>query len=583
MFINALTGPLSGGAQGSEKIQQGESANSRRGASFDAVMAETAETKTGEAAEPAVAAETTENEVAANTDESNENTAKDAAVSDDAPDEGVDTDAPDTVRLDVPRDRASDIAVVTGDLVADGGDEGSVSTENPQPVADHEGGDSPVAADGQVKTPTTETTADGGSTEAGKMAAAPSTPPVPGDMRHAQVSQAAVAAAGTNAADPYAVAAATQADPAAATIDATEVHQKIGRIVDVEVAAARAKTAPAEANGPAAQSGVAPDKADASRVDLATKGSVAAVKTDESTAQQQVQRGDGAAIHANPQTGATVQTSVLQQNPGQVSAVALTAGQAADSVSAARDAISVSKERAEARLSGVEQTSSSTSTATPTPTYSATSAHGVYSVARFGLGAGALTAAMPQTPAMQIESLTAIEPLAGQSGTSLIGMEMPGLSQLLTEATMSPGTIHKPETPRLIANQMAEALATKGDRNVDVALNPKELGHVNMRVSVTETGVSVMIQTERPETGDLMRRHINELADEFRRMGFEDISFQFSGGETAGQGGRGGESGQGSGQGRGSAAEGSAVMADAPSEMTAPPLNIGDAGVDMRM
>jgi hypothetical protein len=104
-----------------------------------------------------------------------------------------------------------------------------------------------------------------------------------------------------------------------------------------------------------------------------------------------------------------------------------------------------------------------------------------------------------------------------------------------------------------------------------------------MRVSVTETGVSVMIQTERPETGDLMRRHINELADEFRRMGFEDISFQFSGGETAGQGGRGGESGQGSGQGRGSAAEGSAVMADAPSEMTAPPLNIGDAGVDMRM
>ena len=583
MFINALTGPLSGGAQGSEKIQQGESANSRKGASFDAVMAETAETKTGEAAEPAVAAETTENEVAANTDESNENTAKDAAVSDDAPDEGVDTDAPDSIRLDVPRERASDIAVVTADLIAVGSDEGIVSTENPQPVADHEGGDSPVAADGQVKTPTTETTANGGSTEAGKMAAAPSTPPVPGDMRHAQVSQAAVAAAGANAADPSAVAAATQADPADATIDTTEVHQKIGRIVDVEVATARAKTAPAEANGPAAQSGVAPDKADASRVDLATKGSVAAVKTGESTAQQQVQRGDGAAVQVSPQTGATVQTSVMQQNQGQVSAAALSSGQAADSVSAARDAFSVSKERAEARLSGVEQTSSSTSTATPTTTYSATSAHGVYSVARFGLGAGALTAAMPQTAAMQIESLTAIEPLAGQSGTSLIGMEMPGLSQLLTEATMSPGTIHKPETPRLIANQMAEALATKGDRNVDVALNPKELGHVNMRVSVTETGVSVMIQTERPETGDLMRRHINELADEFRRMGFEDISFQFSGGETAGQGGRGGESGQGSGQGRGSAAEGSAVMADAPSEMTAPPLNIGDAGVDMRM
>ncbi|WP_374015436.1 hypothetical protein [Phaeobacter sp. A36a-5a] len=52
MFINALTTPTSGGAQGSEKIQQGELAKSRKGASFDAVMAETA--KSSDSAETAV-------------------------------------------------------------------------------------------------------------------------------------------------------------------------------------------------------------------------------------------------------------------------------------------------------------------------------------------------------------------------------------------------------------------------------------------------------------------------------------------------------------------------------------------------
>ncbi|MFV1462512.1 MULTISPECIES: flagellar hook-length control protein FliK [unclassified Phaeobacter] len=208
---------------------------------------------------------------------------------------------------------------------------------------------------------------------------------------------------------------------------------------------------------------------------------------------------------------------------------------------------------------------------------------GTYSTARFGLGAGALTAAMPSanaTSALALDSLTSAEAGGAKVTGGSTGMELPGLAQLLTEATVSPGTVHKPETPRLIANQMAEALAMKGDRNVDVALNPKELGHVNMRVSVTDTGVSVMIQTERAETGDLMRRHINELADEFRRMGFEDISFQFSGGETSNQGG--GHDASHTPAGR-SAGRGEEEMADLPVEPMTQSLNLGEVGLDMRM
>ncbi|WP_254683489.1 flagellar hook-length control protein FliK [Phaeobacter piscinae] len=234
------------------------------------------------------------------------------------------------------------------------------------------------------------------------------------------------------------------------------------------------------------------------------------------------------------------------------------------------------RENLEARRTAVEQMRA------PTPTQTAAMLpQGTYSVASFGLGAGALTAAMPTST-----SALAIDPaLSAEVGSSAVsgassGFELPGLSQLLTEATVSPGTVHKPETPRLIANQMAEALATKGERNVDVALNPKELGHVNMRVSVTETGVSVMIQTERAETGDLMRRHINELADEFKRMGFEDISFQFSGDEASNQSGGRGEANTQAGR---SAGLGDEDLADLPAEPMTQSLNLGEVGLDMRI
>ena len=160
--------------------------------------------------------------------------------------------------------------------------------------------------------------------------------------------------------------------------------------------------------------------------------------------------------------------------------------------------------------------------------------------------------------------------------------EPAGLSQLLTEAVMSPGTTHRPETPRLVAVQLAEALATKGERNIDVALNPEELGRVKMRVTTTDTSVIVMITTERPETGDLMRRHINELAEEFRRMGFEDISFEFSGEGMSGQMGEGGEQGD-SPNSESSEASDSGVVADNMPKPAQQNLRLGETGLDMRI
>ncbi|WP_082015834.1 flagellar hook-length control protein FliK [Leisingera sp. ANG-M7] len=206
-----------------------------------------------------------------------------------------------------------------------------------------------------------------------------------------------------------------------------------------------------------------------------------------------------------------------------------------------------------------------------------------------------LTGQVNKVPAVQATPQASImfQPLLAAGLTETLGEsdlpfhalglsgEAPGLSQLLTEASFGSHSVHRPEMPRLIAAQIAEAFAAKGEQKVEVSLNPQELGHVKMRVVTSETGITMIIQTERPETGDLMRRHINELAEEFRRMGYEDISFEFSGGQ-AGSGGEGDGSDEGAGQ-AGGAAGSRTDSAETAGEQTTQNLRLGSAGVDMRV
>jgi len=86
----------------------------------------------------------------------------------------------------------------------------------------------------------------------------------------------------------------------------------------------------------------------------------------------------------------------------------------------------------------------------------------------------------------------------------------------------------RPEAARMVATQMAEALMRTQNNKVEISLHPEELGRVRMILSTSDLGVSVAIVAERPETLDLMRRHIDQLAKEFREMGYENIGFEFS-------------------------------------------------------
>ena len=89
------------------------------------------------------------------------------------------------------------------------------------------------------------------------------------------------------------------------------------------------------------------------------------------------------------------------------------------------------------------------------------------------------------------------------------------------------------EMAKSVGAQLAEQMVRRAQGVVDVTLNPEELGRVKMAVNAGESTVSISIMAERPETLDLMRRHINQLVEEFRQMGFEGVELAFSDGAAA--------------------------------------------------
>ena len=95
----------------------------------------------------------------------------------------------------------------------------------------------------------------------------------------------------------------------------------------------------------------------------------------------------------------------------------------------------------------------------------------------------------------------------------------------------------RPDAPRggasprpPVARQIAEALPSADGPGFDLALNPEELGQVRLRLVSLEGGSLLMIQAERPETLDLMRRNIGSLEQELRDLGHEGLQLQFSSG-----------------------------------------------------
>ena len=91
------------------------------------------------------------------------------------------------------------------------------------------------------------------------------------------------------------------------------------------------------------------------------------------------------------------------------------------------------------------------------------------------------------------------------------------------------------QTVQHIAEQIVVSVANDDTGTTEIALDPEELGRVRLHMTVTDQTVQIVIAAERPETSDLMRRHLDVLQQEFRSLGFQsvDLGFADDGGRNA--------------------------------------------------
>lgn len=79
-----------------------------------------------------------------------------------------------------------------------------------------------------------------------------------------------------------------------------------------------------------------------------------------------------------------------------------------------------------------------------------------------------------------------------------------------------------------VVRQISGAMSAGQENAVELTLTPEELGRVRMVMSGSDEAITVTIHAERPETGEMIRRHAAALEQELRAVGYSEISFDFA-------------------------------------------------------
>jgi flagellar hook-length control protein FliK len=92
----------------------------------------------------------------------------------------------------------------------------------------------------------------------------------------------------------------------------------------------------------------------------------------------------------------------------------------------------------------------------------------------------------------------------------------------------SPGPSRGLETSQPALRQVFDAILRSPDGRIDLRLSPEELGGLRLTLIPEGSSIRVMIESDRIETQDLLRRHSQDLERALRDAGFENPSFEFS-------------------------------------------------------
>lgn len=83
---------------------------------------------------------------------------------------------------------------------------------------------------------------------------------------------------------------------------------------------------------------------------------------------------------------------------------------------------------------------------------------------------------------------------------------------------------------RAIVQQVTNAvsLGTPAGR-IEVMLDPPDLGKVEIAIEVADQSLRATVSADRHSTGDLIRRHLDVLSEQFREAGFDNVDLSYSG------------------------------------------------------
>lgn len=87
----------------------------------------------------------------------------------------------------------------------------------------------------------------------------------------------------------------------------------------------------------------------------------------------------------------------------------------------------------------------------------------------------------------------------------------------------------RPAFTRETMPQIVESVRANPSGEVELTLNPEELGRIRMSMSATDSGLQVTIQSDRAETAELLRRHISLLREELAGLGYAQVDIGFGG------------------------------------------------------
>lgn len=132
-------------------------------------------------------------------------------------------------------------------------------------------------------------------------------------------------------------------------------------------------------------------------------------------------------------------------------------------------------------------------------------------------------------PAVGLNGMAAVFRPDGRGGEAAVDMVAPVTSEARMSAAPPPqqqaSTPPQSNPPQVM--QVSSAILGSREGSFEIHLQPAELGKVRISLMPSDAGIVVSVLADRPETLDLLRRHVDQLAQDFREIGYESASFSF--------------------------------------------------------